>query len=256
MLIILSPTKIQNFKDKSVTAQHSLPENIHESQKLVKLIRKLSPAELGKLLDINNQLTQLNFDRFFNWHFPFTLQNAKQAVLVFDGEVFRGLNAKSFSEEDFEYAQQHLRILSGLYGILKPLDLIQPYRLEVSSKLVNDKGKDLYAFWENSITKSIDKAIKASGEPQVLINLASDEYFKSINSKLLKHKKIIHIEFWQYKDDKYKQIVIYTKKARGLMASFIIKNKIEDVEMLKGFAEDRYWYSPQMSTEKKLVFIR
>jgi len=255
MLILLSPAKIQNFKQQQITEKFSYPEFINEAGKLVDLIRKLSPYELSKLLDINSNLTQLNFDRFFNWHLPFNPENAKQAVLVFDGEVYRGLDAKSFSSDDFEYAQNHLRLLSGLYGVLRPLDLIQPYRLEVSSKLINPQGNNLYDFWQKKITKSIVSALLDSVKPAIILNLASSEYFKSLN---LKNKKVrvIDVEFYEYKHDNFKQIVIYTKKARGLLARFVIENRIEDEENLKGFNSAGYWYSPQMSTDNKLVFIR
>ncbi len=255
MLILLSPAKIQNFKSQQITEKYTFPEFIAEAGKLVNLIRELSPNELSKLLDINANLTQLNFDRYFNWHKPFTVENAKQAILVFDGEVYRGLDAKSFSDDDFEYAQNHLRLLSGLYGVLRPLDLIQPYRLEVSSKLINPQGNNLYDFWQKKVTKSVLSALVNSGKPEILLNLASSEYFKSLNLKN-KKVKVIDVEFYEYKNDTFKQIVIYTKKARGLMAGYVIKNRIEDEENLKGFNSDGYWYSPQMSTDNKLIFIR
>lgn len=255
MLILLSPAKIQNFRSQQITEKYTFPEFIAEAGKLVNLIRELSPNELSKLLDINANLTQLNFDRYFNWHKPFTVENAKQAVLVFDGEVYRGLDAKSFSDDDFEYAQIHLRLLSGLYGVLRPLDLIQPYRLEVSSKLINPQGNNLYDYWQKKVTKSVLSALVNSCKPEILLNLASSEYFKSLNLKN-KKVKVIDVEFYEYKNDTFKQIVIYTKKARGLMAGYVIKNRIEDEENLKGFSSDGYWYSPQMSTDNKLVFIR
>lgn len=255
MIIILSPAKILNFKEQPTIDKFSTPEFMTKAESLVKLMRDLSPSDLSELLDINTNLTQLNFDRFFNWHKPFTPKNAKQAALTFDGEVFRGLNAKTFSTEDFEYAQTHLRILSGLYGVLRPLDLIQAYRLEVSSKLQNPQGKDLYAFWKEPVTESVLKALKKSGQPQFILNLASSEYFKTLD---LKNKKVrvLNVEFYEYKNDKYSQIVIYTKKARGLMARYVIENKIENEEDLKGFNAEGYWYSPQMSSPDKLVFTR
>lgn len=255
MIIILSPAKIQNFKKQTTTDKFTMPEFMTKAESLVKLMRDLSPSELSELLDINTNLTQLNFDRLFNWHKPFTLKNAKQAALTFDGEVFRGLNAQTLSADDIEYAQTHLRILSGLYGTLRPLDLIQAYRLEVSSKLQNPLGKDLYAFWKESVTESILKALKKSGKPQFMLNLASSEYFKTLD---LKNKKVrtLNVEFYEYKNDKYSQIVIYTKKARGLMARYVIENRIENEEDLKGFNAEGYWYSPQMSSPDKLVFTR
>jgi len=255
MLILLSPAKIQNFEKFPFGSFYSEPEFMKEAGRLVKLMRKLSPAELSKLLEINSQLTQLNLDRYLNWHTPFTPENSKQAVLIFDGEVFRGLNAGTMSQDDLEYAQQHLRILSGLYGVLRPMDLIQPYRLEVSSLLENPAGKDLYAYWKEKVTKSVLNTLKNSGKSELILNLASSEYFKTLS---LKNKKvrIIDVEFYQYKEDKFSQAVIYTKKARGLMAGYVLRNRIEDEEHLKGFAEEGYWYSPQMSTENKLVFVR
>ena len=255
MLILLSPAKIQNFTPQDFVKTFTKPEFVNEAEQLIGLLRELSPSELSRLLDINASLTQLNFDSIFNWHLPFTQMNAKQAVFVFDGEVFRGLNAKTFSTEDFSYAQKHLRLFSGLYGVLQPLDLIQPYRLEVSSRLRNPLGKDLYDFWREKVTSSVIHALKLSGKPEILLNLASSEYFKTLN---LKNStiKVIDVEFFEYKNERLKQIVIYTKKARGLMARYIIQNQIEKVEDLKGFGEAGYWFSPQLSTETKLVFTR
>jgi len=255
MLILLSPAKILNFKPQNITSDFTIPEFSNEAKELIGLLQNLTSYELGKLLDINNKLTQLNFDRIFNWHYPFTPQNAKQAVLTYDGEVFRGLNAKTFSEIEFEYAQNHLRLLSGLYGVLRPLDLIQPYRLEVSSRLNNQRGKDMYCFWSEKVTKSVLTTLKTSGKPEIILNLLSGEYFKTLN---LKNKKVrvIDVEFYEYKNDKLKQIVIYTKKARGLMARFVIQNQIEDIEDLKGFSDEGYWFSPQLSNEGKFVFTR
>ena len=255
MLILLSPAKIQNTNFEKISKSHSLPEFMTQANQLVKLIRKLSPKELAELLAINTDLTYLNIDRYFNWHLPFTLENSKQAAFTFNGEVFKGLDAQSMPESDLEYAQIHLRILSGLYGILRPMDLMQPYRLEVSSKLNNPMGKDLYAFWREKVTKSVEKALKNLGKPNFILNLASAEYLKVLDLKDSK-LKVIDVEFYEYKEDKYRQVVIYTKKARGLMARYIIENRLEDVEDLKGFNLENYWFSPQKSTDNKLVFTR
>ncbi len=255
MLILLSPAKIQNANAEPISNSHSLPEFMTQANQLVKLIQKLSPKELAELLAINTDLTYLNIDRYFNWHIPFTPENSKEAIFTFNGEVFKGFDAGSLSDLDLEYAQNHLRILSGLYGILRPLDLMQPYRLEVSSKLDNPMGRDLYAFWRERVTKSVAKALKNSGKPDFIINLASAEYMKVLdvnNSNL----KIIDVEFYEYKEDKYRQVVIYTKKARGLMARYIIENKIDNIEDIKGFDLENYWFSPQKSTDSKLVFTR
>jgi cytoplasmic iron level regulating protein YaaA (DUF328/UPF0246 family) len=255
MITILSPAKIQNFNKQNITEKYSMPVFMNEAEQIVEIIRRLKPTELSKLLGINANLTQLNIDRYFNWHVPFTRENAKQTALVFDGEAFRGLNAKAFTNEDFEYAQTHLRIFSGLYGVLRPLDLIQPYRIEVSTKLPNPLGKDLYAFWKEKVTKSIIDDLKKSGKPEVILNLASFEYFKTLDLKYQKIK-IIDVEFFEYKNDAYRPIVIYTKKARGMMASYVIRTRIESTEDLKGFSDEGYWYNPQMSSENKLVFVR
>lgn len=255
MLILLSPAKVQNFKTEGSVKTFTKPEYTDEAELLIGLLRELSATELSRLLDINANLTQLNFDRIFNWHRPFNLKNAKQVVFVFDGEVFRGLNAKTFSEEELAYAQKHLRLFSGLYGLLRPLDLIQPYRLEVSSRLKNPFGKDLYEFWREKVTHSVIHALKSSGKPSVLLNLASTEYFKTLDLRNT-GIKVIDVEFYETKNDQLKQIVIYTKKARGLMARFVIQNRIDKMEDLKGFSDEGYWFSPQLSTETKLVFTR
>jgi len=255
MLLLLSPAKIQNFTPQPYISEYTMPEFLDAAQILVDRINQLSRSELAELLEINSNLAKLNADRHFNWQLPFTPKNAKQTVFVFNGEVFHGLNAASFSLGEFTYLQSHLRILSGLYGVLRPLDLIQPYRLDVSTKLKTNKGNNLYSFWGNQITLSLNEAIKASGGPQVLLNLASGEYFKSINRKKLL-AQVIDFDFLENKNDSYKPIVMYIKKARGMMVRYVIQNRIENVEDLKGFNEDGYWFNSGLSTEKKLVFTR
>jgi cytoplasmic iron level regulating protein YaaA (DUF328/UPF0246 family) len=255
MLILLSPAKIQNFAPQQLTNTFTQPTFLKEAEKLVHEIRQLSAYELSKLLSINANLGQLNADRYFNWKKPFTPNNAKQAVLAFNGEVFHGLDAKSFSNDDFDYAQSHLCILSGLYGALRPLDLIQPYRLEISTKLQVDTAKDMYTFWGDKLTTWLNKAVNASGKPKTVLNLASGEYFKAINRSTLK-AEVIDFEFLENKDDVYKPIVMYTKKARGLMARYVIDNRIEDTEDLRGFSSEGYWYSEKLSGENKMVFTR
>ncbi len=255
MIILLSPAKIQNFKLQNSITEYTLPEFMKQAEELMNLIRELSPSELGRLLEINSNLSHLNTDRHVKWQKHFTPENAKQAVLAFDGEVYRGLNAKTLNSEEIDYMQNHLRLFSGLYGLLRPLDLIQPYRLDVSTRIENPYGKNLYEFWREKVTKSVVKVLKASGEPAVILNLASGEYIKTLDSKN-KAVKVIDVEFYEYKEDTLKQIVIYTKKARGMMARFVIQNRIEKLEDLKGFSEAGYWYNPHMSTETKLVFVR
>jgi uncharacterized protein len=255
MILLLSPAKIQNFTPQQYVTEYTLPEFLGAAEILVNKIKQLSQTELAELLEINSNLAQLNADRHFNWQLPFTPKNAKQSVFVFNGEVFHGLDAKSLSPDEFTYLQSHLRILSGLYGVLRPFDLIQPYRLDVSTRLKTDAGNNLYAFWKNHITQAINKAIVSSGEPKVLLNLASGEYFKSINRAQLR-ADVIDFDFLENKNDSYKPVVVYIKKARGMMVRYVIQNRIENVEDLKGFNSDGYWYNSRLSTEKKLVFTR
>ena len=255
MLLLLSPAKIQNFTPQHYVKDYTIPEFLTAAEILVDKIKQLSRTELAELLDINSNLAKLNADRHFNWQVPFTTKNAKQTVFVFNGEVFHGLDAKSFSPDDFIYLQSHLRILSGLYGSLRPLDLIQPYRLDVSTKLKTEEGNNLYAFWRNRITQALNESLLASGGPQVLLNLASGEYFKSINRRKLK-AEVIDFDFLENKNDTYKPIVMYIKKARGMMVRYVIQNRIENVEDLKGFNADGYWFNSRLSSEKKLVFTR
>lgn len=255
MIILLSPAKIQNFNKQVVTSKYSIPQFLKEASELVELMRQLSQQEITRLLEINVQLTHLNLDRYIRWQLPFTPDNAKQAVFVFDGEVYRGLDASTLSPEETDYMQQHLRLFSGLYGVLKPLDLMQPYRLDVSSKLHNHTGKDLYPFWKKKVTESIANDLKASGEPPLLLNLASSEYAKVIDLKNSK-MRMISVEFFEYQDDKLKQIVVYTKKARGMMTRYVIQNRIDNEEDLKGFHDGGYWFNEQLSSKDKLVFVR
>jgi len=255
MILLLSPAKIQNFEEQNTIIEFSQPQFMDDAEFLINEIRQLSLSELAKLLEINSNLAQLNVDRHFNWQRPFTTQNAKQAVLVFNGEVFRGLDAKSLSTQDLSYLQSHLRILSGLYGILRPFDLIQPYRLDVSTRIKTDSGRNLYAFWKEKITLALNSALEAGGGQQVLLNLASNEYMKAIDRKLLK-AEVIDFEFLEYKNGTYKPIVIYIKRARGMMVRYVVENRIDKIEDLKGFSAEGYWFSPQLSTKNKFVFTR
>lgn len=255
MLLLLSPAKIQRHITGKANAPFTTLSFPDEAAELVEHIRQLSPREISKLLQINSQLTQLTIDRFREWKYPFTSTNACRAMELFDGEVFRGLDAGSLSREEEKYAQQHLRILSGLYGILRPLDLIQPYRLEVSSRLQNPAGKDLYPFWRDKVTQHLKDVLEKSDNPEIILNLASSEYFRMINTKAL-NANVIDVEFFQYQHDQLRQVVIYTKKARGLMARYVLKHRIKKIEDLKGFDTDGYWYDPNRSTQSKLVFAR
>lgn len=255
MLILLSPAKIQNFSPLTPVGQYTQPVFANEAENLVHQIRELSVLSLAKLLEINIKLAHLNAERFSNWHLPFSPENAKEAVFVFNGAVFNGLDAKSLKLEDYDYLQAHLRIFSGLYGILKPFDLIQPYRLDLTTKLKTDKGNDLYAFWGDRITLKMNETLAKSGKPEVLLNLSSGEYFKCINRKLLQ-ARVIDIDFLEFKNGVFKPIVIYIKKARGMMTRYVVENRIEDPEKLKGFNAGGYWFYPDLSNENKFVFIR
>jgi cytoplasmic iron level regulating protein YaaA (DUF328/UPF0246 family) len=254
-MILLSPAKIQQFRKKTENNLYSFHAFPSESSSLIKLLRKLSSSEISKLLNINSQLTQLNLDRYVQWNTPFTPENSMQAIYVFDGEVFRGLGGITLNDAELSYAQAHLRIFSGLYGLLKPMDLIQPYRLEVSTPLQNKSGSDLYPFWKKKITDHIVKELSAQKNDSIIFNLSSAEYFKMLDLKRIKCP-VIHFEFLEYKNDEFKQIVIYTKKARGLMARYIIQHQITDPKQLTGFNDAGYWYHPDLSGENKYVFIR
>jgi cytoplasmic iron level regulating protein YaaA (DUF328/UPF0246 family) len=254
MLIVISPAKILNFKPQNTVQDYTMPEFIDRADILMKELRKLKPKDIAGLMKVNKSIAELNFQRFANWQLPFTPENSKQAVLAFNGEVYNGLKASTLNLADISFAQEHLRILSGLYGILRPLDLIQPYRLEMSIKLLTKGKKDLYKFWGSKITDSLNRSLKQMKKPY-LINLASAAYFKSIHLKKL-IAPVISIEFWENKNEEYKVIVVYTKKARGMMGRFAIQNEITNPQDLKAFDYDGYNFNPRFSTEWKWIFTR
>jgi hypothetical protein len=254
MLVVISPAKSLDFESKPVTNKYSVPKLLGGSEKLAERLKKMSPRQLSKLMNISKDLGELNFQRYQEWNTPFTPENAKQAVLAFNGDVYQGLQAKSLSEEKLELAQTRLRILSGFYGVLRPLDLIQPYRLEMGTELKYYRSNNLYEFWHPWITKEIKNAVDESGSP-VLINLASKEYFKSIDTKILK-TEIISPEFRDLKDGKYIIVSFFAKKARGLMTRFILENDITKVAGLQAFNSEGYMFNPQMSQSNKPVFTR
>lgn len=253
MLMVISPAKTLDFDTAPVTQQHSQPRFLDDSEKLIKILRKMKPADIASLMKLSDKLAGLNAARYEDWQPPFDLDNAKQAVLAFKGDVYTGLDADSLDKAGFDFAQQHLRILSGLYGVLKPLDLIQPYRLEMGTKLANNAGKDLYAFWGSKLRDSLQDDEGMADE--VLINLASNEYFKAIEAKKLK-ARIITPAFKDWKNGQYKMISFYAKKARGLMSRYIIDNKLTDPEKLKQFDYAGYRFSEDMSDGDDWVFIR
>ena len=253
MLIIISPAKTLDFSLSKV-AKATKPSMLKDSQDLVEVLKTYSVDELVELMGISKRIAELNCDRFAKWQLPFNKSNAKQAVLAFKGDVYTGLDADSFSDEDLDFAQEKLRIISGLYGVLRPLDLIQPYRLEMGTKLSNSRGSSLYEFWESKLTKNINKQLKLINS-KYLVNLASNEYFHSIKKDKLEADIITPI-FKDYKNGKYKIISFFAKKARGLMSSYIIKNRIGDIRQLKKFNYDGYSYDAEASTNTEWIFLR
>jgi len=254
MLIVISPAKTLDYETQAVTKKHSTPDYLSHSQQLINRVRQYSELDIAEIMNVSLKIAALNFERFEKWHVPFTAKNAKPAVLAFKGEVYTGLQAETLSAADFTFAQKHLRILSGLYGLLKPLDLMQAYRLEMGRKIENDRGKNLYEFWGDIITDGLNQQLKKNRSDK-LINLASTEYFKSVRPKKL-DADIITPTFKDYKNGEYKMLGVYAKRARGTLSRFIIQNKLKDVEHIKDFAEDGYQYNASLSTNNEWVFTR
>jgi cytoplasmic iron level regulating protein YaaA (DUF328/UPF0246 family) len=254
MLLVVSPAKNLDFETAPVTDVFTQPELLADASQLIERCRQLSPAQIGSLMKISDRLAGLNADRYASWHTPFTIDNAKQALLAFNGDVYTGLDAQSFCQQDIAFAQKHLRILSGLYGVLKPMDLMQAYRLEMGSKLDTEQGTNLYQFWGDKITDNLNKALAEQGDKQ-LINLASNEYFKSVNHKTLQGE-IFEPVFKDRKNGQYKIISFFAKKARGMMARFIIQHQLNDVKQLQDFDVAGYRFDVDMSDRHKLVFCR
>jgi cytoplasmic iron level regulating protein YaaA (DUF328/UPF0246 family) len=254
MLTVISPAKTLDFETKPQTSKMSQPQFLENSAELIETMRMQSPKSLSKLMGISPKLAELNADRFQSWQTPSTPENAKQAILAFRGDVYLGLAAEEYNERDFSFAQKNLRILSGLYGLLKPLDLIQPYRLEMGTKIKNPGGDDLYAYWNSTVTDAISDELDAHRN-KTLINLASIEYFKAVKPKLLPGKLITPV-FKDFKNGTYKILSFFAKKARGSMASFIIKNRISKPEDIKAFDIDGYRFNEDLSTDDSWVFTR
>ncbi len=252
MLVLLSPAKTLD-NSPTTNSFFSQPQFIHETEQLVTNLKEKSANDLKKLMKISDKIADLNVVRYQNFSLPFNTNNAKQAIFMFRGDVYTGLNVELFDEKDLEFAQKTLRILSGLYGILKPMDLMQPYRLEMGTKLSTDSGKNLYEFWESKLTSSLNAEI--DNPNTLVINLASKEYFNSIQQKNLKGK-LVHIDFKEWRGDKYKIIAFNAKKARGMMSQYIVKNRISDLGALKAFDMDNYTYNEELSEKDRLVFVR
>ena len=254
MLILISPAKTLDYQSPLATTRYTQPMLLEHSQQLIGVARKLSAPQIKALMGISDKLADLNATRFHDWHPDFTPANARQAILAFKGDVYTGLQAETFSEADFDFAQKHLRMLSGLYGVLRPLDLMQPYRLEMGIRLENPRGKDLYQFWGEEITHTLNAALHDQGD-DIVVNLASDEYFRSVKPKALKGR-IIKPVFLDEKNGKFKVISFYAKKARGLMSRYIIENRLSKPEQLTKFDSEGYFFDEESSSAEELVFKR
>jgi cytoplasmic iron level regulating protein YaaA (DUF328/UPF0246 family) len=254
MIVLLNSSKTLNMENPTATRRHSIPEFIEEAEALVCSLRSLDYGGLAKLMGISSKLARLNADRYQQWRTPFDLKNAKQALLAFSGDVFAGFKTGAYTEEDFKFAQGHVRILSGLFGILRPLDLIQPYRLEMATRLSTPRGRDLYAFWGDRVSASLDRLIQTE-KSAMLINLASAEYLKVINLKGLGISVVTPV-FQEVHQGKSRTVVIYTKRARGMMCDEIIRKRMVEVEGLKRFDRGGYRFNSSRSSDTRLVFER
>ena len=256
MLIVLSPAKTLDFETPPTFAEYTQPEFLDQSSDLIKGLRRLSPIEIGRLMNISDSLATLNAGRYASWRRPFVPENAKQAVLAFNGDVYEGLDAASLSPAALHFAQDHVRILSGLYGVLRPLDLMQPYRLEMGIRLPNPRGKDLYAFWGERIVDELNSALQAV-KARALVNLASQEYFRSIKSSRLAAPVIEPVfEDWSATQRKFKIVSFYAKRARGLMARYVLSKRLKKAQALKNFSIEGYAFSAEASTDQRWVFRR
>lgn len=254
MLLLLSPAKKLDYDSPLGTNLHTEPLFVDEAKGLIDVLRQKSKADVAKLMSLSESLAQLNVERYEQWTPTFTQQNARPAVLAFNGDVYEGLDAASLSEAQLNWAQDHVAILSGLYGVLRPLDLMQPYRLEMGTKLANPAGKNLYDYWKETIAPYLNERLSRDKQP-VVVNLASEEYFKSVDLSVL-NARVIQCVFQDEKAGSYKIISFYAKRARGLMARYVIENRIDTPEKLTGFNLGGYAFAPEVSTEDKLVFRR
>ncbi len=254
MLALISPAKTLDYETALPTDTFTQPRLLEQSQQLIDVCRKLSATEIASLMSVSEKIANLNVDRFRDWNADFDFSNARQALFAFKGDVYTGLDVYHLKDQDIDFAQQHLRMLSGLYGLLRPLDLMMPYRLEMGTKLKNARGHNLYEFWGNMITDQINQDL-AEIDAKVLVNLASDEYYKSVNEKKIQ-AEIIKPVFLDQKNGKYKVISFYAKKARGLMARYLIENQLNQAEQLKAFDSEGYYFDAESSSNKELVFKR
>ncbi|MEM9650532.1 MAG: peroxide stress protein YaaA [Actinomycetota bacterium] len=256
MITVLSPAKSLDYESPLATTKTSEPLMLDHSAELVGVMAGKSPKVIGKMMSISPQLAELNFERYQDWEVPFTTETARQAVLAFDGDVYQGLDAASLNQRDFTHAQKTLRILSGLYGVLRPLDLMMPYRLEMGTKLKTKRGRDLYGFWGGRIAEQLNADILASPGEDVLVNLASVEYFKSVRTDVLEAPVVAPVFMDAKGDGDYKVIAFFAKRARGAMAGWMIRNRVKSVDDLKGFDGMGYTFDAGRSTLERPVFTR
>ncbi len=254
MLALISPAKTLDYESALPSDQYTLPRLLEHSQQLIDISRKLSATDIANLMSVSEKIAKLNVERFNDWQPDLNFSNARQALFAFKGDVYTGLDAYNLNDQTLEYAQQHLRMLSGLYGLLRPLDLMMPYRLEMGTKLHNLRGHNLYEFWGDHITRLINDDLE-NANSELLVNIASDEYYKSVIERKLK-AEIIKPVFLDQKNGKYKVISFYAKKARGLMARYMIENQLNKVEDLKSFNTDGYYFDAESSRQGELVFKR
>jgi uncharacterized protein len=254
MLLLISPAKTLDFESPAPTGHFTQADFLADSSFLIDELRALSPQAISSLMGISDKLGTLNYDRFASWQMPFSPINAKQAIFAFQGDVYTGMQADTFSDTDLLFAQRHLRVLSGLYGLLRPLDLIQPYRLEMGTAFANKRGKNLYEFWGCRITDAINQQLEQLDSAKV-INLASQEYFGAVKPKQL-HADIITPVFKDKKNGTYKIISFFAKKARGMMSAYAIRNRVTEPEALKAFNLGGYAYNPALSRGQEWVYTR
>ena len=252
MKLVISPAKSLNYESELPTGFSSQNCFLNEASELINLLKKKSTKELSDLMNISPKISALNYERNQQWQLPFNSNNARQAIYAFSGDVYQGLDSYSIPKNKIDRLQDTVRIISGLYGILKPMDLIQPYRLEMGTKFQINKSKNLYEFWRSKVTSFLNDEMK---QDEILVNLASQEYFKAIDIKVLK-AKLIHIDFKEFKNGNYKTIAIFSKRARGLMTRFIVENNAQTIEDIKVFNLNRYRYDKNLSSENRLVFSR
>ena len=254
MIILMNSSKTLNFEQPAHISKYTDPEFLADCEFLVNELRKLSVSGFARLMGVSEKLAELNVHRYKNWRMSPGSSDAKQALLAFKGDIYAAMDVDRYKMTAFNFAQKHVRILSGLYGMLRPLDLIQPYRLEMATKLTTSRGKDMYGFWDNRILASLNEMLKRE-KSGVVVNLASAEYVKAVKPKHLKADVVTPV-FKQYKDPSYRVVAIYAKKARGLMCDYIVQNRLTSVEDIKSFNWDGYRFAPEFSSQKDWVFTR